>query len=519
MTTNYPTGLDTFTNPISTDTLNSVPHATQHANVNDAVLALETKVGADGSVTTTTHTFKLSGVATGDKAASLLGVEVLVNKTLTAPKINVGSDATGDMYFRDQTGAFQRLAAGTAAQILNIDSITGLPTWVANPAASNATNLIKGVVEIATAAEINAGAATGGSGAALAITPDQLVLSSFSPSTFQFGDGSDGNVIIAAGTTNLTRDMYYNNLTIQTGGILATKGFRVFVKGTLTYQGTGIITNNGGNGGNGGTGVQGASVGAGGTAGTAASTGASLPDSLPGLVGGAGAQGATGNAGSNGTAGTAAAKSLGSVGVAGGAGATGGTAGSGTGPGAGGNAGSAGAQTGTVFNKLNSIWGLYYLIDNQPTIVTLTGSSGSGSGGGGGGARSVDGGTAGAGGGGGGSGAPGGIVWISANNIVTVNGNTYVQAKGGNGGNGGSGGASTAFNGGGASGGGGGASGSGGIIILMYRSLTGSGNTDVTPGTAGTGGGGGAANGTGTNGTSGSSGNTGNSGVVFAVVV
>jgi hypothetical protein len=47
MATNYPTTLDTFTNPTSTDTLDSatVPHAAQHDNINDAVLAIETELG------------------------------------------------------------------------------------------------------------------------------------------------------------------------------------------------------------------------------------------------------------------------------------------------------------------------------------------------------------------------------------------------------------------------------------------------------------------------------------------
>jgi len=47
MATNYPTSLDTFVNPASTDTLDSttVPHAAQHDNINDAVLAIETELG------------------------------------------------------------------------------------------------------------------------------------------------------------------------------------------------------------------------------------------------------------------------------------------------------------------------------------------------------------------------------------------------------------------------------------------------------------------------------------------
>jgi len=47
MTTQYPGSLDVFTNPTATDTLNSgsVPHHLQHANVNDAVEAIQTVLG------------------------------------------------------------------------------------------------------------------------------------------------------------------------------------------------------------------------------------------------------------------------------------------------------------------------------------------------------------------------------------------------------------------------------------------------------------------------------------------
>jgi len=41
--TNFPTSVDTFTNPDKTDQINStgVPHSQQHTNLNDAVLAIE----------------------------------------------------------------------------------------------------------------------------------------------------------------------------------------------------------------------------------------------------------------------------------------------------------------------------------------------------------------------------------------------------------------------------------------------------------------------------------------------
>jgi len=47
MPTQYPNSLDNFINPTSTDTLNSatVPHASQHANINDAMEAMQTVLG------------------------------------------------------------------------------------------------------------------------------------------------------------------------------------------------------------------------------------------------------------------------------------------------------------------------------------------------------------------------------------------------------------------------------------------------------------------------------------------
>lgn len=51
MTTAFPGAIDNFTNPTATDPLDSVtvPHAAQHANVNDAVEAIETAIGTTGA--------------------------------------------------------------------------------------------------------------------------------------------------------------------------------------------------------------------------------------------------------------------------------------------------------------------------------------------------------------------------------------------------------------------------------------------------------------------------------------
>ena len=61
-----------------------------------------------------------------------------------------------------------------------------------------------------------------------------------------YGDGSDGDVTISTNTT-LTRDMYYDSLTINEGIELNTGGFYVYVRNTLTGVGAGgkIVLNGG----------------------------------------------------------------------------------------------------------------------------------------------------------------------------------------------------------------------------------------------------------------------------------
>lgn len=60
-----------------------------------------------------------------------------------------------------------------------------------------------------------------------------------------YGDGSDSSPTISGGTTTLTRDMQYQDLTIASDGILATAGYRVYVRGTLTIASGGVIQDDG----------------------------------------------------------------------------------------------------------------------------------------------------------------------------------------------------------------------------------------------------------------------------------
>lgn len=211
MAINYPTSLDTFTNPQSTDTQAVVPHATQHANANDAITALETKVGANSSAVTTSHDYKLSEVT--DKAVGKTATQTLTNKTLTSPQINMGTNATGDMYYRDGSGIFQRLPIGSIGQILDVSS-GGIPEWIANPSASDASTTVKGVVEIATTAEITAGTSTGGTGAKL-VVPADAVGSVGASKIVQFDASSKYPAADGSAITNLTASTWKGGATTR----------------------------------------------------------------------------------------------------------------------------------------------------------------------------------------------------------------------------------------------------------------------------------------------------------------
>ena len=111
-----------------------------------------------------------------------------------------------------------------------------------------------------------------------------------------FGDGSDGNVTISVNTT-LTRDMFYENLTINSSITLTTAGYRIFVKTLLTNNGT--ISGNGASGGAGGAGGNGSGAG-GGTAGTAGAVATTYSGSIFGGTSAIGVAGAVGGSGTSG---------------------------------------------------------------------------------------------------------------------------------------------------------------------------------------------------------------------------
>jgi len=258
-----------------------------------------------------------------------------------------------------------------------------------------------------------------------------------------YGDGSDGDTVISSNTT-LARDMYYKNLTVNSGITLTAAGYRPFVSGLTINDGT--IAHQGNNGANGGasTGVE----NAGGAALAAAYLGAT----------GAGGDGRAGNINQTGGSGGAVTSSLG-------AGAGNGGAGDGSGAGGSGASVTSIPATSGSFRVLPSIIYLYDFIVG----ARITGGAGAGGGGSGGGGGAGDVSEGGGGGGGGG-------VLLIASRLIINNGTIIVG--GGDGGNGGP------THQGGQGGGGGG--GGGGFLALVYQSYSGSGTKTANGGTGGT---------------------------------
>ena len=120
MATNFPGSLDTLTNPTPTSSMSgALSHAGQHSDVNDAVEALQAKVGADSSAVTSSHDYKIadhaSRIATLE-GASGGGTVLIASSTFTSSSaISIDNCFTSD--YSTYQIHLQSSQAGGASQI------------------------------------------------------------------------------------------------------------------------------------------------------------------------------------------------------------------------------------------------------------------------------------------------------------------------------------------------------------------------------------------------------------------
>jgi hypothetical protein len=126
----YPTSLDAFSNPSSTDALNNgtTPHATQHANANDALEALEAKVGIGASTPVTNSV--LAGTSAGVSGWSTGPTLTSVTTTTTVnagTHLTAGNAATSKWHVYDYgSGNLQERVNVNNSDTLENASNTGL---------------------------------------------------------------------------------------------------------------------------------------------------------------------------------------------------------------------------------------------------------------------------------------------------------------------------------------------------------------------------------------------------------
>jgi hypothetical protein len=271
-----------------------------------------------------------------------------------------------------------------------------------------------------------------------------------------YGSGADGDVEISSGTTILSRNMFYNNLTLSGTGVLVGRGWQVFVYNTLDLSNA--------------------------AAGAITATPAAAGGNASGYTGGAGStsrnntfqinpeSGTAGKDGTTGTGGQAGGiynNTDGSWGGANGASATGG-------------AGAVYAAGNGWIQRVPSPRWILTIPRTYYPVLPYGGMSAAGGGGGGGDGINK-------GGGGGGGGAGGNVVLIFAYEIKT-GASTPAGAISSNGSNGGDGGTPATGD---CGGGGGAGGGGGGWIYIVFSTKNGSAVTGLITANGGNGGTGG----------------------------
>jgi hypothetical protein len=239
MATNFPTSLDTLINPTATDKVSTTDHASQHSNTNDALEALEAKVGINSSAVTTTHDYKLSGVTGSDKAGSLTGTETLTNKTLTQPVVaSMYQDAEKTKLMTLPNTASDTLTANTATQSLTNKTITDSTNNVMAKSLKSATTTVD--VSEATAPT---------SGQVLTATSDttatwQTINAGYTAKTLfplsPLINGFAGSGIGIAKTVSSNTTMYVGQIVLQ-HSIVANK-VSIYSGNTVTVAGTVDLT-------------------------------------------------------------------------------------------------------------------------------------------------------------------------------------------------------------------------------------------------------------------------------------
>ena len=131
MATNFPTSLDNLTNPAGSDPVNNPSHASQHANLNDAIENLEAKVGVNNSAVTTSLDYRVKQLETNpvasytdEEARNAIGTALTGSGGITVTPNNVANTITVST---DNTIATKTYVDTAVTSIANTALLTYVP--------------------------------------------------------------------------------------------------------------------------------------------------------------------------------------------------------------------------------------------------------------------------------------------------------------------------------------------------------------------------------------------------------
>ena len=239
MATTYPTTKQTIPNPTGTDLLdnanNLLDHDYQHSTENDTVEALQDKVGIDNDPNVDSFDYKLSNIASGDKAVSDNGTgQSITDITLINQLFNFTGDATGDMYYRDATGVTTRLPIGSTGQIIQAGA-GGIPEYFSNPATSPATYTFSGISTFDADARYYAADSEASDSYIITLSPAPDAYAVGQTFRFKANTANTGAATIninSLGVKNIVKGV---NTTLVNGDIAAGQVI------TITYDGTNFV--------------------------------------------------------------------------------------------------------------------------------------------------------------------------------------------------------------------------------------------------------------------------------------
>jgi len=118
--TNFPTSLDSITNPTASDKLNSPSHSSQHSTVNDAVEALEAKVGVNSSAVATRLDYLVKNASSSNPGHKHTLANGATDITATKDELNYSSGVTSAI----QTQLNAKALKGANSDITSLSGLT-----------------------------------------------------------------------------------------------------------------------------------------------------------------------------------------------------------------------------------------------------------------------------------------------------------------------------------------------------------------------------------------------------------